>query len=204
MDDGDISQFCAITAASPDVARGFLDMAGSNLEAAIQLFFENPDIQTSFSSASATAGASRSAPPPVPTNTRPGIERQDERGVIHLDSDDEGDAPMVIDDDDDEIQIPDDDEDEVVAVARTAQEEEDAAMAKRLQEELYSETGGADAVRSPIARTTETLVGPNSYGGHGDEMDMNTIIQQQMQARRRAELRNAGESSPCGTRSTPP
>ncbi|EFW99857.1 ubx domain containing protein [Grosmannia clavigera kw1407] len=46
-------------------------------------------------------------------------------------------------------------------------EEEDEAMAKRLQEEMYAETATtSDGIRAPIARTTEVLVEP-SYGGIG-------------------------------------
>lgn len=49
--------------------------------------------------------------------------------------------------------------------------EDDEAMARRLQEEMYAggDMGGdagrdydADGVRAPIARTTETLLGPGS------------------------------------------
>ncbi|KAF3353734.1 60S ribosomal protein L18-B [Verticillium dahliae VDG1] len=58
MDD-DISSFAAITNADPEVARGFLEMSGGNLEAAIQLFFENPDIQRSFGEEEDAAMAKR-------------------------------------------------------------------------------------------------------------------------------------------------
>lgn len=188
--DEDISNFVAITAASPEAARGYLEMAGNNLEAAIQLFFESPDIQHSFAPADAPSSASRA--PPVPASTRPSAGRQDDRGVIHIDSDDDGDTAMTVDDDDDDFEVAANAQ--AAAIARNAQEEEDAAMAKKLQEELYGAGGGGaggaaaggagfDEVRSPIARTTETLVG----GYEGDDgMDFETIMRAQMRQREAA------------------
>ncbi|EFQ33857.1 UBX domain-containing protein [Colletotrichum graminicola] len=194
--DEDISNFVAITAASPEAARGFLEMANNNLEQAIQLFFESPDIQNSFNTVPA---ATPSTAPPVPASTRPNVGRRDDRGVIHIDSDDDGDTAMTVDDMDDNFGQDDSD---VAAIARNAQEEEDAAMAKRLQEELYGGgsggggggggvLGGQDDVRSPIARTTETLVG----GYEGDDgVDMDTIIRAQMRQREAARAAARGGS----------
>ncbi|KAK1595570.1 UBX domain-containing protein [Colletotrichum navitas] len=193
--DEDISNFVAITAASPEAARGFLEMANNNLEQAIQLFFESPDIQNSFNTVPA---ATSSTAPPVPASTRPNVGRQDDRGVIHIDSDDDRDTAMTVDDMDDNFGQDDSD---VAAIARNAQEEEDAAMAKRLQEELYGGgsggvggggvLGGQDDVRSPIARTTETLVG----GYEGDDgVDMDTIIRAQMRQREAARAAARGGS----------
>jgi hypothetical protein len=61
-------------------------------------------------------------------------------------------------------------------------------MARRLQEEMYGggagDIGGDDeAVRAPMARTTETLVGPDL--DFGDEEDMHTNILSQLRARQR-------------------
>jgi hypothetical protein len=72
--------------------------------------------------------------------------------------------------------------------------EDDEAMARRLQEEMYG-TAGRDSedVRAPISRTTETLVGPGSmgYGGGygGDDEDVEAAIAAQMAAR---QARRAG------------
>ena len=75
-------------------------------------------------------------------------------------------------------------------------------MAKRLQEELYGEGGhgsgfgsgpGADGVRAPIARTTETLVAPDPSwagggggggGGGDDEDDLGSAILSQLRRQR--------------------
>ncbi|TQN68461.1 UBX domain-containing protein 5 [Colletotrichum shisoi] len=203
-----ISNFVAITAATPEAARGFLEMTNNNIEQAIQLFFESPDLQNSFNSAPA---ATSSTAPPVPSSTRPNAGRRDERGVIHIDSDDDEDTAMTVDDMDDNFGGHDDSDiaahAQVEAIARNAQEEEDAAMAKRLQEELYGGGGvgggggggggfggGQDDVRSPIARTTETLVG----GYEGDDgMDLDTMIRAQMRQRQAARAaRGGGAANP--------
>ena len=177
MDD-QIPDFMAITSSSPEVARGFLEIAGNDLERAVALFFENPDLVSSGLSAAASQ-------PPAPVS-RSNIGREDASGVIHIDSDDD-DNDMTMDFD----SGPDDGGTQAVAqaVAR-AQEDEDAAMAKRLQEELYQGTEGGgsaggmagDDVRAPIARTTETLVAPDPSWG-GDD-DMHQAILDQLRQRR--------------------
>ena len=164
--DEDIEAFMGITGANRTAAERMLDLCGSELEQAIQLWFSDEELQRSLSNAgpstaavgSNTAPASRAARPP-----RPQIGREDAQGVIHIDSDDD----MVMGDDDN------DGADEAVNIARRAQEEEDEAMAKRMQEELYSGGGqpanaAEDDVRAPLARTTETLVGP-SFGDDDDD-----------------------------------
>jgi hypothetical protein len=87
-----------------------------------------------------------------------------------------------------------DDEDEDIAASRAvaaaaaqdADYEDDEAIARRMQEELYAggdASGGydADGVRAPIGRRTETLVG----GPDGDwpPEDVHAAVLQQMRAR---------------------
>ena len=48
--------------------------------------------------------------------------------------------------------------DETRSTPRQSNTENDEAMARRLQEEMYGSRGGTDSVRAPMARTTETLV----------------------------------------------
>ncbi|KEZ46442.1 putative UBX domain protein (Ubx5) [Scedosporium apiospermum] len=170
MADATISSFVDITGSSANVARGFLEMTNNDLEQAIQLFFENPDLQHSINSASATTQTTtRNAP----SGTHRQTVREDEHGVIHIDSDDD----------------EDEDVDSVQAVARNAQEEEDAAMAQRLQEELFSAPD--DEIRSPIRSTTETLVAPHPAWGSGFDGDddiqsdlLEQLRQRQARARR--------------------
>ena len=159
MADADISSFVDITGTSASVARGFLEMTNGDMQQAIQLFFENPDLQHSISSAT--------RPEATSSRQQRGV-REDDQGVIHIDSDDDSDSG------------------DVQEVARNAQEEEDAAMAKRLQEDMYSgDPGGAEGVRSPIRGTTETLVAPSSAwgGGLGDD-DIHSEVMEQIQRRR--------------------
>jgi hypothetical protein len=167
----DIESFVGITGANRTAAERMLELCGSELEQAIQLWFADEELQRSLSNAGpSTAAASATAT----ASRRPQIGREDAQGVIHIDSDD--DVPMT----EDEF----DDGNEVANVARLAQEDEDAAMAKRLQEELYSgpntdETG----VRAPMARTTETLVGGPSFD---DDDDWHAAVLEQMRRRHQA------------------
>lgn len=163
MDDEAVSMFTSLTGATASQAQQYLQLAEGNLEQAAQLWFETGG---SLATDSSTA-------PPVPSSTRPSTTqtsgyREDESGVIHIDSDDDEMAD---------------------AGGRPAPNtESDEAMARRLQEEMYgSAAREPEGVRAPISRTTETLVGPGSmsYGGGygGDDDDMEAIIAQQMAAR---------------------
>lgn len=184
MDDN-IATFNAITGASPDVARSFLEMTAGNFERAIELFYENPDLASGVG-AGLSANTAPSTNPAPAAAARPNIGTLDSDGVIHIDSDEDED--MQFDDDSDN----DLDNDRAVAAqaAALAQEEEDMAMAKRLQEELYQEPHGAgaasgsamDDVRAPIARTTETLIAPGPSWGDGDG-DVDAALLEQLRRR---------------------
>lgn len=187
MESEAISTFSGITGASPEVAQGFLSLTGNDVERAIELFFENPELASSVQT-----GVPASAPP-ASAPSRSNIAREDSRGIIHIDSDD--DDVMQLSDDD--VDRDDDDRATAAQAAALAQEEEDAAMAKRLQEELYGENPGSgsgagagaglmgdDDVRAPIARTTETLVAPDpSWAGGGGD-DFNSAFLNQLRSRR--------------------
>lgn len=201
--DENVSQFMGITDQSADVARGCLEMTEGDVMAAVNMFFENPEIANSFNNppVPAPAATSSTAPatgatsrPQASSRSRP-IGREDADGVIHIDDNDN---------DDDEIDDALGDFDEIdeeqrnsnpANLERIAQESDDAAMARRLQEEMYGGGGPAaggglvdpDGVRAPIARTTETLVAPTGYGGYGlgdDHDDMEATMREM--ARRRA------------------
>lgn len=179
MADAEISSFVDITGASAPVARGFLEMTNGDIQQAIQLFFENPDLQYSISSATRPEAEAEA----TSSRQRGGV-REDDQGVIHIDSDDD-----------------DSDSGGVQGVVRNAQEEEDAAMAKRLQEDMYSgDPGGVEGVRSPIRGTTETLVAPNSAwgGGFGDD-DVHSEVMEQIQRRRDQRGRYSTQPTSCIT-----
>ena len=155
-------------------------MTDNNAQQAIQLFFDSPDL------ASGVDQPSQPTAPPIPHSSRPqpratSVGREDSRGVVHLDSDDDEDL-INVDDDEDEAQAAS----RAAAVGRNADYEDDEAIARRMQEELYAggdASGGfdADGVRAPIGRTTETLVG--GPGGDWPPDDMRAAVLEQMRAR---------------------
>ncbi|OAQ98975.1 hypothetical protein LLEC1_03513 [Akanthomyces lecanii] len=202
MDEDNISNFAGITGSSTDVARGFLQIAGGDLERAVALFFENPELVSGMSAGLSGAGGSSSDRPPAATApaatssswSRRGASREDSSGIIHIPSDDDDiefhDADSGADDYD-----KDDDGHAAVLAANYAQEDEDAAMARRLQEELYQQGGpGAESeVRAPIARTTETLVAPETGWGPDDDA---AVLDSLRRRRPTARGRGAGAAGP--------
>ncbi|KAK4200022.1 hypothetical protein QBC40DRAFT_75826 [Triangularia verruculosa] len=187
MDEDQIQEFMAITATSEAVARHMIEMCG-DANQAVTMWFSDPDMQrTIIRSVNDAQSASAS--------NQPSRGRQDAEGVIH------------IDDSDDDMQDTgfDSDTEDVAGVARAAQEDEDAAMARRLQEELYNPSGSGagpaagglddDGVRAPMARTTEVLVAPGGY-----EDDEHEGVLAQIRARREQERaaarRRAGANNP--------
>ncbi|KAG6007311.1 hypothetical protein E4U21_006122 [Claviceps maximensis] len=196
-----ISTFVAITGATLEVGRAFIQLANGDFERAVGLYFENPEL------ASGVGAEVSHEPAPTFSNTRPTATRQsnpgreDASGVIHISDDDDdddynnnNDALMA-----DDTDVDSDDEDQRAAVqhaAAMAQEEEDAAMAKRLQEELYSGgaggSAGQDNVRAPIARTTETLVAPDpNWNGSADETTTQRLLEH-LRSRRHPPHRTGG------------
>jgi hypothetical protein len=172
--DGTVEDFCAITGATPQVGRHFMTMTDNDVNQAIQLFFDSPDL------GSAMAAGSSQAPPVPPASTRPparNIGRTDSEGVVHLDSDDDDELMDDFDDQDVANTSHSPPAATAAAVSHGGTYEDDEAMARRMQEELYA--GGdmagdydADGVRAPMQRTTETLVGPGAdYNVHDAVLD---------------------------------
>ncbi|XXG94891.1 proteasome component M29 [Hypoxylon texense] len=184
MDD-EVEQFMAVTGvAAEHIARGYLEISGGDPMQAIQLYYESPDLQASFNAPAASTSASVSQRQPASSaaagHSQGFTGRQDSHGVIHIDSDDDDDVNMA----DNEFNIHEDQDDDVAAVVRNAQEEEDAAMARRLQEEMYSDNHtSVDGVRAPIAQTHETLAAPDPSWGLED--DREAAVMEQMRRRRR-------------------
>lgn len=186
-----ISSFVSITGATPEVGRGFLQITNGDFERAVGLYFENPELASGVG-AGVSESASAPANPPSAALLQSSLGRQDASGVIHI-SDDDDDLML------DDIDVDSGDEGERSAVqhaAAMAQEEEDAAMAKRLQEELYSGGPGGPAdqegVRAPIARTTETLVAPDpNWNGDADEETTQRLLEH-LRSRRHPPPRTGG------------
>ncbi|KAK7989154.1 hypothetical protein PG989_009469 [Apiospora arundinis] len=185
--DEDVAQFQAITGTdSEQVARGFLEISGNDPMQAIQLFFENPELASSFTTQANNAPSSHTASTAQPRATS---GRQDDHGVIHIDSDDDVEMSQP-QESRNHVTIPDDDDEHenIAALARQAQEDEDAAMARRLQDDMYSQDPGAvDGVRAPMARTTETLVAPDPSWSLNDDDRESAVLEQ---LRRRQQSRN--------------
>ena len=155
----DATTFCSFTGASTQQAQQYLALTDGNVEQAVDLFFSSPDLGH-----------------PAQTSTPPAHSASN------------ADDPITIDDDDEDV--------EVVASRGVANPttDYDEAMARQLQEELYGDAGRGGAnrggapdtgeVRAPMARTTETLVGPGS-SWQDDPNEMNAAIAEQMAARQR-------------------
>jgi hypothetical protein len=142
----DILNFTSITDADPQKAAQYLRLTDGNLEQAIQLFFDSPNLDVGGGS------------PPAQQPSHPAASTA--HNPIEIDSDEE---------------MPDLGPGETTA-------EDDEALARRLQEEMYGGLGPEPSVRAPMARTTETLVGPNA---DYDQDDLDAMVAQQMAARRR-------------------
>ncbi|KAE8361434.1 hypothetical protein BDV27DRAFT_28690 [Aspergillus caelatus] len=161
MNDDVVAQFTEITGSSPELATQYLHLADYNIEQAMQLYFEN-------------GGAPLTDEPIPSTPDAPGARpAAGDSGAVHAGSDDE----VTVDEarSTPRHQAP-----------QNSTYEDDEAMARRLQEEMYGGGGGGgaavedDGVRAPMARTTETLVGPDA---DFDDGDMHTSILGQLRAR---------------------
>lgn len=161
MDDENLVNFISITSCEPDKAAHYLRLCDGNLEQAIQLFFDSPNLDLG-------PAATSQAPAPTATSS----SRQN---------------PINIDSDEDMSDF------DHAANASTPPSrpqpamEDDEAMARRLQEEMYGGGGppAQEEVRAPMQRTTETLIGPGSnWGLEDDESTVDAMVQDQLARRR--------------------
>lgn len=153
MDDA-ISQMVAITNATPEKAQQYLQVADGDIEQAVSLFFET--------GGALDFGQAPSTTQPAGRDTGSGNAQN----------------PISIDDDQDEsVPRPTN----TTSLANPADFEDDEAMARRLQQEMYGGSGGDDEpIRAPIARQTEVLAGPGSSDYYGGTVD--DAIQERLQA----------------------
>ncbi|CAK7267912.1 UBX domain protein Ubx2 [Sporothrix epigloea] len=205
MDDGLVASFVSITGASEVVARQLLEIAGGNIEQAAVLFYDTDMVEALARQDTAATLSQWSGTPTSNSRTasstrrnqlasaqsqhlswRPPQHHEDTDGVITIDDSDDNDFNMDSEEPEDLEDFDDDEDDDLIdtstndaaAVAQKAQEEEDAAMAKRLQNEMYSEAptgargaGDDELIRAPIGRTTEMLVDSSYSGGFGEYDD---------------------------------
>jgi hypothetical protein len=161
-----VAQFSAITDADANKAASYLALTEGNLEQAITLYFEDPNL------AATTSTAPQPVPQPSSRASRPAPRSrtyaEDESGVVYIPDDSEEELDL-----DEDEEMPDTAEPTYHASAPAT--DNDEAIARRLQEEMYSAAGREqDQVRAPMGRTTETLVGPGSapWGDDDDEVAM--------------------------------
>ncbi|OJD27375.1 hypothetical protein ACJ73_01239 [Blastomyces percursus] len=195
MADDAVAGFTEITGSSPEVAVRYLQLTDGNLETAMQLYFENggADIQPEPTPSQRQIPTSHS-PPPVPPPSHPPPGYEDEHGVVHLDSDDDyNETPGG------GTNIPVRTSHQSASSAGRSPPQpaghstfdDDEAMALRLQEEFYAGAesfgpAGESGVRAPLARTTETLVGPGADLGFDAEDGLDDAVMRQLRARQQA------------------
>ena len=201
MDDTALATFTSITGTTPDKAAPYLGLTEGDVQQAIEFFYANDGAELEAPSPSTSAQTSQ-APPILPSRTRPPGRSQgyeDEDGVVHIDSDLESEM--------DTESISHNATRATATAARSTSNahtpsistppppqanqeiDSDEALARRLQEEFYGATGnipGIDenGIRAPMARTTETLIGPDSFDPNDPE-DMHAAVLEQVRARHR-------------------
>ncbi|KAF9886042.1 hypothetical protein FE257_012098 [Aspergillus nanangensis] len=165
MDSDVVAQFTEITGSDPSIATQYLQITEFNIEQAMQLYFESGGEPLPFGTPAAAS---------VPQQAPRRAGHEDQPGLVNLDSDDD-------------VTIDEAQSTPRAQPSHASTFEDDAAMARRLQEEMYGGDGGGagvgggleDDVRAPMARTTETLVGPEA--DYDD--DMHASILGQLRAR---------------------
>lgn len=169
MDDTAMQTVLSVTNTTPELAQQYLTLADGHAEQAITLFFENGGADLAGNLSESTQAP---AQPYRPTHLSSRAGHEDDDGRIAID-----------DDDDDDVENPstiDTTNEASNARVNPAQHggilDDDAAMAARLQHEMYSsgDTGGEydeDGIRAPIARQAQTLVGPGSYEASPDAIE---------------------------------
>lgn len=209
MNDEAVAQFITFTSSTAETAEQYLRLTDGDVQQAIDLFFasDGNDVYGSRSaapvqSAAQTAGDIHGQT----TSSRRRQDYEDEDGVVHLDSDRD-----LTDDDEPQITGFSARREQVTRPGRHRSDvhtpssmtpparpvtnlvDEDEAMARRLQEEYYGAAGsvdelGPDGVRAPMARTTETLVGPESFDATNRD-ELREAVLEQMRARQRLQQR---------------
>jgi len=172
MDDDVLAQFTSITGATPERASQYLRVTEGNLEQAVQLYFESDGVDMEGSAVSSARPAMQPAQ----------LLSQGNHAIIDVDSDNDerpglvnrraGNSPPLV-------------------PSRTGisdEVEDDEAMARRLQQEAYGGIGNdpsldPEDVRAPMARQSQTLLGPDS-DWRDDPEQMRAAIAEQLRTRR--------------------
>lgn len=205
MEDGALAQFASITGTKPEKAQQYLSFTDGDVQQAIELFFANEGADLEIP-ATSNPPTSFSAPPLPESSTRPRAgqqARQYSHGIVHINSDSDSDSPeyttarpsaaprrqdILSSSTSSAHRIPPSSTPSTYQ-APASGVEDDEAFARQLQQEMYGEAGtnsavDSEGIRAPIARTTETLIGPDSFDP-SDPEDMNAAVYQQIRARQR-------------------
>ena len=155
-----ISQLVSITACTPEIARQYVQLADGDTNQAVQLYFENGGVDLAGNAPTAAAPA-----PPSSRLSGPGNAQN----------------PIDLGDDN----ISDDNDPEITGFRPNRQNvgagmEDDEAMARRLQEEMYGSS--EQTIRAPIARQSDTLLGPGSNMGPIQAGPLDDAIEERMHA----------------------
>lgn len=174
-----IATVVAVCGTTTELAAQYVQLADGDPNQAVQLFFENGGVDL----AGPPAPPARNPPPSTSQHTG------EARDPIDVDAEDT---------------ISDDNDPEVTGFRKTTQPpgldfEDDEAMARRLQQEMYGGGGGEEEIRAPLARQAETLVG--GYGGDLPQMATpayNSAVEDRMRAieRRRQQGQYCGHHRP--------
>ncbi|KAL8764029.1 MAG: hypothetical protein Q9184_000317 [Pyrenodesmia sp. 2 TL-2023] len=210
MEDGALAQFASITGTKPEKAQQYLSFTDGDVQQAIELFFANEGADLDVP-ATSNPSTSFSAPPLPESSSRPQAgqqARQYSHGIVHINSDSDSETleytatrPSAAPRRQDILssstspahRIPTSSAPSTYQ-APASGVEDDEAFARQLQQEMYGDAGTNSAVdpegvRAPIARTTETLIGPDSFDP-SDPEDINTAVYQQIRARQRPRPRD--------------
>ena len=177
-----VAQFTAVTSADPGRAAQYLRLTEGNLEQAIQLFYDSPALDLSTSDAARHTEPHHSA---EGTAGRPPY-REDGEGIVHIDSEDEASESMDVDRRTllPRTHRPNPSPSFSQLMAEETTYEDDEAIAQRLQNEMFETRADLDGVRAPMARVSETLIGPGSDWGAGeDDYRHSEILARQRRAR---------------------
>ncbi|KAL8770717.1 MAG: hypothetical protein Q9209_003584 [Squamulea sp. 1 TL-2023] len=206
MDDEALAQFTSITGTKPETARQYLGFTDGDVQQAIELFFANDGADLDVPSTSNPPTSSNSPPVPPPS-THPPQGQHAQQDVVQIDSDSDFDYSEYP-----ATRPPDSRRRQPAAVDRGKSSSQpltsstpptrtingglndDEAFARQLQQEIYGEAGvdtavDPEGVRAPIARTTETLIGPDGFDPN-DPGDMNAAVLEQLRARQRPRPRD--------------
>lgn len=150
-----IAQVVTVTSCSPEVAAQYVQLSDGDPNQAVQLYFENGGADLTATSSSAA--------PQAPSSSRVSGAGNSQ-------------DPINIDDD----HVSDDNDPVITGYGHqqtSANTEDDEAMARRLQEEMYGDQ--EQTIRAPIARQAETLLGPGADGPMSGSM-LDDAVQERM------------------------